>query len=296
MNRNDLPHPADKGLARTLSRHLNDYAVGVDSMPDPDAIRRGMQKVDRNRRIRTIGAGGCMVAVLAIGFLTLGGGDHRAGSDLDVRGEAPAPPPEDPSLGPGAVEQTDAGERTTEGPDDPAGPAVASGNDSNEDNDSSSNSNDIGDGGYGSSEGIDRVVDGDGSGVPDHLQVAPIATTAPAETTATTRTTTTAPPPPPTTTTPPPPTTTTGAVSFAAYSQYGSCEEDPPYDEYSGTATPGTNVTITSRWSAPAQTTADGTGHWYIRVEFPDAPVGDVFTVVASDGTADVGMSFVRTA
>lgn len=290
MNPNDLPHPAElphpgqDALTRTLSRHLDDYAVGVEATPDPEAVRRGMQKVDRNRRIRTVGAGGCMVAVLAIGLVALDGGDDRAGSDLDVRGEAPSPPPDDPSLGPGAVEQTGAGEPSRSGSDDPAGLAVDSGRGD-------------GTGGDGSSEGINRLADEADPGVPDHLQLEPITTTLPVETTTTTPTTTTTAPPPPTTTAPTPPTTTVVAVPFAAFSQYGSCEEDPPYDEYSGTATPGTVVTITSPWSAAAQTTADGAGNWYIRVEFPTAPVGELFTVTASDDAgASVGMSFVRTA
>jgi hypothetical protein len=74
MSPKDLSHPAATDLTRTLSRHLNDYAAGVDAAPDHEALRRGMRRVDRNRRIRNIGAGGCMVAVLAFGFLALGGG------------------------------------------------------------------------------------------------------------------------------------------------------------------------------------------------------------------------------
>ena len=284
MNPNDLSPPTEASLARSLSRHLNGYAVGLDVTTDPEAVLVGMRRVDRNRRIRAIGAGGCLFAILAFGFLALGGGEDRA-ADLDVRGDAPSPLPDDPSLVPGTVEQTGSGDRSTDDSSDPSGPIPDS--DAREDRVAGSDD-----------DGINRLIDGDDSGVPDHLQVDPITTTTSVavETTTTTVAVESAPQPP-TTTAAPATTTTVAAVSFSAVSRYGSCEEDPPYDEYSGTATPGTVVTITSPWSATAQTTADGSGNWYLRVEFPSAPVGEVFTVTASDGSgASVGMSFVRTA
>ena len=44
-----------------------------------------------------------------------------------------------------------------------------------------------------------------------------------------------------------PPAPPADVVGFSAGAAYGSCSEDPPYDVYSGTASPGTTVTISSR-------------------------------------------------
>ena len=55
-----------------------------------------------------------------------------------------------------------------------------------------------------------------------------------------------------------------------------------PYDEFSGTAKPGSKVTISSEYGG-GTTTADGEGNWWIRVEFPSAPYNKVFSVKAKD-------------
>jgi hypothetical protein len=100
---------------------------------------------------------------------------------------------------------------------------------------------------------------------------------------------------PPAETVPSPPAET--PASLTASAAYGSCAEDPPYDDYSGTAKPGATVTLTSPHSSPVSVTADESGHWSTRVYFPAAPVGTGFTVTASTpGAASVGMGFVRTA
>jgi hypothetical protein len=98
----------------------------------------------------------------------------------------------------------------------------------------------------------------------------------------------------------PPPTTTKPSAQPApltATAAYGSCGEDPPYDDYSGTATPGALVKIVSPYSSPATTTADADGHWALRVYFPNAPVGTTFSVtVGSPGATSVTLSFTRLA
>jgi len=242
-----------------LNRHLVGYATSVEPTRDHEGLRLGMRRVDRNRRIRTVGAAGSMVAVLAFGVMNLGGSDQSA-PDLDIRGEAPTPsvPVTDPELGPATDENAEADEPAAA--PDPSPTPVVSG------------------------------------GAPDHLQTTPSTTVAPA---VSTNVPTTVPPPTSTVTVPPPttfpPTTTVAAATFSATPRYGTCEEDPPYDEYSGTATPGATITITSPHSAPVQTVADGSGHWFIRVEFPAAPLGSPFTVTAGDGETSVGMSFTRT-
>jgi len=131
---------------------------------------------------------------------------------------------------------------------------------------------------------------------PDHLGSPTSTTAAPALITVTTTTltpvTTTVPP----TTTAPPTTTTAATSTFSASALYGSCEEPIPYDEYSGTAAPGATITVTSPWSTTGTVTADGNGDWWIRIEFPSAPVGEHFDVRVSDGAASADLDFVRNA
>ncbi len=85
-------------------------------------------------------------------------------------------------------------------------------------------------------------------------------------------------PPPPTTVVEEPP-----AVEFSAYATYGSCELDPPYDVYYGTAQPGSKVTITSEYGS-ATVVAGSEGGWEKKVLFEAAPHGVVFAVTVSDG------------
>jgi hypothetical protein len=82
-------------------------------------------------------------------------------------------------------------------------------------------------------------------------------------------------PPPP----PPPPT-----VEFTALQTYGSCEEDPPYDVFHGTADPGTTVTVTSEYGSGSALAGDE-GEWVVTVFFPEAPHGEPFVVKATDHT-----------
>jgi len=113
--------------------------------------------------------------------------------------------------------------------------------------------------------------------VADHLVVDPQDSPEPdvIVTTTTTLLTTTAP------TTTLPTTTPVASVSFTASQAYGSCGEDVPYDVFSGMATPGTAVTISSAFGG-GTATANGNGHWERTVEFPSAPRGETFAVTAS--------------
>ena len=249
-----------------LNRHLVGYATSVEPTPDPEGLRVGIRRVDRNRRIRAAGAAGSMAALLAFGVISLGGSDESA-PELDVRGESPNPsvPVPDPDLGPPTTDENVEAENVeVEEPDRQSVTAASPTSD----------------------------------GAPDHLHTAPTTTVAAVAVTSSVPTT--VPPPTSTVNVPPPttfpPTTTVAAAGFSAVPRYGTCEEDPPYDEYSGTAAPGATITITSPHSATARTVADASGHWFLRVEFPAAPVGTPFTVTASDGSTSVGMSFTRTA
>jgi hypothetical protein len=87
------------------------------------------------------------------------------------------------------------------------------------------------------------------------------------------------------------PTTTTtkpeepkSTVEFIAHAVYGSCESDPPYDVYYGTADPGTKILVSSEYGS-GSTVANGEGHWEVRVEFPDAPKGKTFLVKVKNET-----------
>ncbi len=74
-------------------------------------------------------------------------------------------------------------------------------------------------------------------------------------------------------------------VEFSAHQVHGSCGEAIPYDVFWGTANPGATIWIESPYGS-GSTTATEKGDWEIKVEFPEAPVGEEFTVVveSSDG------------
>ncbi|MEM8706339.1 MAG: hypothetical protein AAGE98_07775 [Actinomycetota bacterium] len=100
-----------------------------------------------------------------------------------------------------------------------------------------------------------------------------------------------------TTTAAPAPTTTKAAVAtvaFTATQRYGSCGEAVPYDVFSGTATPGSTVTISSSHGS-GSTVADASGHWSRTVEFPSAPENQPFTVTVSGLGGSTTLSFVAT-
>lgn len=84
-------------------------------------------------------------------------------------------------------------------------------------------------------------------------------------------------------------------VEFSANQKYGSCGEALPYDKFFGTAAPGATIWVESPYGS-GTTVAGENGEWFLRVDFPEAPVGDPFTVVveSSDG-GRATFTFVRT-
>lgn len=84
-------------------------------------------------------------------------------------------------------------------------------------------------------------------------------------------------------------------VAFTANQKYGSCGEAIPYDKFYGTAAHESTIWVESLYGS-GTTTAGADGFWDIRVEFPDAPVGEPFDVVveSSDG-GWASFTFVRT-
>jgi len=71
-------------------------------------------------------------------------------------------------------------------------------------------------------------------------------------------------------------------VEFTAVQRWGSCTESPPYDEFSGMAKPGTQVSILSSFGSGSTTVAEN-GEWYLKVFFEGAPYGETFEVKAKD-------------
>jgi hypothetical protein len=84
-----------------------------------------------------------------------------------------------------------------------------------------------------------------------------------------------------------PPETTTkpaGEWAFTANATYGECELSPPYDEYYGTAAPGTKILVTSDFGS-GSTFANAEGQWWVKVVFKTAPYGKVFSVRVKNET-----------
>jgi hypothetical protein len=71
-------------------------------------------------------------------------------------------------------------------------------------------------------------------------------------------------------------------VEFTAHATYGSCDLNPPYDVYWGTAEPGSTVSILSEYGS-GSVLVDDKGDWEVKVFFPEAPKGKVFVVKAKD-------------
>ncbi len=84
-------------------------------------------------------------------------------------------------------------------------------------------------------------------------------------------------------------------VDFTANQVYGSCGEENPYDVFHGTATPGTVIHVLSEFGS-GETVADESGHWEIRVYFPEAPFNQEFQVKVKASTGEYKyFGFVRT-
>lgn len=74
---------------------------------------------------------------------------------------------------------------------------------------------------------------------------------------------------------------------LVAYAKFGSCEFDPPYDIYYGSAEPGALIKVTSEFGS-GQTEVNAEGQWEIKVFFPEAPYGETFLVTVKDGLGGV--------
>ncbi len=238
-----------------LRRALAGHAAAIQPTGDVDRLMAGMARTDRVRTVRAMGAGCVAAVVVTFGVINFTGGEATAPVDVVDQPSPTLPTPTDP---PPLLEDASIETSATSSTTTPV-PATA--------------------------------------GAPAHLaDEAPVTSTTEAVVTTTAPPSTTAPTTtnPPATTTSTAPTTTTIPV-FTASARYGTCAEDPPYDEYSGTSAPGATITVSSPHSVFAAVESDLLGNWWIRVEFPTAPLGEHFTVTVSDGTSSQDFDFVHT-
>jgi hypothetical protein len=77
-------------------------------------------------------------------------------------------------------------------------------------------------------------------------------------------------------------TTTEGVWEFSATQKFGNCSEPIPYDVFSGSAKPGTAVTISSPYGG-GTVEAGAEGGWSLKVHFPEAPFNVPFVVTVAD-------------
>lgn len=83
-------------------------------------------------------------------------------------------------------------------------------------------------------------------------------------------------------------------IAFTANAAFVECDSTPPFNEYWGKAAVGATITISSPYGG-GQVTADADGKWAARIEFPDAPVGQMFdVVVGSSQGGSASLPFVR--
>ena len=83
---------------------------------------------------------------------------------------------------------------------------------------------------------------------------------------------------------PPPEEKPPPVVEFTANQKYGTCEENPPYDVFYGTAEPHKPVSISSAYGG-GTAKADAEGNWELKVIFPAAPFEKTFEVKVKDHT-----------
>jgi hypothetical protein len=93
---------------------------------------------------------------------------------------------------------------------------------------------------------------------------------------------------------PPPATPPAASVDFSASAAFGSCADDPPFDVYSGSANPGSTVTISSPFGG-GTARADEHGYWEETVHFQGAPLNETFSVTVSSAQGSATFDFTHT-
>ena len=80
---------------------------------------------------------------------------------------------------------------------------------------------------------------------------------------------------------------------FKVWQAFGYGTGPVAYEVFEGHATPGTLVTVTSPYGG-GQTESNADGVWRIEVEFAEAPIGEPFEIVVSNGELEQVFSFKR--
>jgi len=251
-----------------LRRALTGHASGIRPNGDPERLVAGMARTDRLRTTRMMGAGCLAAVIVTFGVLDLSGGGGP--SPVDIVDRPTLTTPTDPEIGLPILDDS-ATETSTTVSDGASNPTTSLAP---------------------ASPATTPAHLADDTPSTTSISIAVVATTLPS---ATAPPITSAAPATSTPTTTAAPAPTVVPTGFTASARYGSCAEDPPYDEYSGTAAPGTTITVSSPYSARSSVTADLNGDWWIRVEFPASPFEAHFDVSVSDGTSSRVFDFVRT-
>lgn len=282
------------GVERQLQDALREEAraaTAAGAPVDASALYDGMARADRAARLRVLGAVGGVLALVGA-FMFTGGGSTvldreqvsatLSGSSGRVGAPAAAAPsdPTPQSSSVGAPSPTDAVPSTA-----PADPGAAD-----------------------ALAALQAAAEQAGSPVPEGAR--PPGATAPPAARPDIQSSTgmgdvpapppPPPPPPPAPATTAPPTTTTAPqpapVAFTANQTIGVRNGLNPYDDFWGTATPGTVVRLTSPFTS-TEVVAGATGTWSARVTFPHAPIGITFHVkVRWGGEVRAEFPFTRTA
>lgn len=91
----------------------------------------------------------------------------------------------------------------------------------------------------------------------------------------------------------PPATDPPAPVEWSAYQVYGTCDATPPFEVFYGTAQPGSVILITSPYGSRDKVVGE-TGHWEVKVFFPDAPLNEPFQVFVTSGDHKDDFWFTR--
>jgi hypothetical protein len=79
-------------------------------------------------------------------------------------------------------------------------------------------------------------------------------------------------------------------VDFTSNQQWGTCSENPPYDVFWGTATPGHQVKVWSEYGSKTVTVGES-GTWEAKVYFEGAPAGTAVDVIVKNLATGEGHS-----
>jgi hypothetical protein len=82
-------------------------------------------------------------------------------------------------------------------------------------------------------------------------------------------------------------------VEWSAFQVFGQCDANPPYDVFYGTAQPGSVIIISSPYGGRDKVVGE-TGHWEVKVFFPDAPLNEPFKVWVTSGDHKDDFWFTR--